>query len=275
MPVTPTYPGIYVEEILSSSHTITAAPTSVTVFVGYTHPFKTKPQHYGAAVQLFSFSDYEREFGGLFSVDWLTDDVGRAVFQFFANGGAIAWVVALQPQLHPFGGGAPTPVLPPSLTLGTATVGITFTGREPVDASHALTVSLTNLKDSTTPGTFDIADVTVGYASRSEAISKMISEQLVQHQQQLGRQIMAGTITLIYDHAKNGLQGRLMRIQHKYLKEIISSQHVHLEQQHSLEVLLVQGPGFRLKRIADALITCRGVKHGYLNVTSTILPPIY
>ena len=114
-----------------------------------------------------------------------------------------------------------------------------------------------------------------GYASRSEAISKMISEQLVEHQQQLGRQIMAGTITLIYDHAKSGLQSRLMKIQHKYLKEIISSQHVHLEQHHSLEVLLVQGPGFRLKRIADELITCRGVKHGYLNVTSTTLPPIY
>jgi CopG family nickel-responsive transcriptional regulator len=39
--------------------------------------------------------------------------------------------------------------------------------------------------------------------------------------------------------------------------------------------LLVQGPGFRLKRIADELITCKGVKHGYLNVTSTKLPPIY
>ena len=125
---------------------------------------------------------------------------------------------------------------------------------------------------------FDELDAMVnarGYASRSEAISKMISGQLVQHQQQLGRQIMAGTITLIYDHAKNGLQSRLMKIQHHYLKEIISSQHVHLEHHHSLEVLLVQGPGFRLKKIADALITCRGVKHGYLNVTSTILPPIY
>jgi CopG family nickel-responsive transcriptional regulator len=114
-----------------------------------------------------------------------------------------------------------------------------------------------------------------GYASRSDAISKMISEQLVQHQQQLGRQIMAGTITLIYDHSKSGLQMRLMKIQHQYLKEIISSQHVHLENHHSLEVLLVQGPGVRLKKIADELITCRGVKHGYLNVTSTILPPIY
>lgn len=125
---------------------------------------------------------------------------------------------------------------------------------------------------------FDELDAMVttrGFASRSDAISKMISEQLVQHQQQLGRQIMAGTITLIYDHTKNGLQSRLMKIQRKYLKEIISSQHVHLEHQHSLEVLLVQGPGVRLKRIADELITCRGVKHGYLNVTSTILPPIY
>ncbi|MEO6739134.1 MAG: nickel-responsive transcriptional regulator NikR, partial [Chthoniobacteraceae bacterium] len=98
---------------------------------------------------------------------------------------------------------------------------------------------------------FDELDAMVdarGYASRSEAISKMISGQLVQHQQQLGRQIMAGTITLIYDHSKNGLQSRLMKIQHQYLKEIISSQHVHLENHHSLEVLLVQGPGYRLKR---------------------------
>ncbi len=114
-----------------------------------------------------------------------------------------------------------------------------------------------------------------GYASRSEAISKMISEQLVQHAQQFGKEIMAGTITLIYDHAKPALQGRLMKIQHKYLKEIISSQHVHLENHHSLELILAQAPGIRLEQIANELIACKGVKHGYLNVTSTLLPPIY
>jgi CopG family transcriptional regulator, nickel-responsive regulator len=114
-----------------------------------------------------------------------------------------------------------------------------------------------------------------GFKSRSEAISKMISEQLVRHQEELGKQIMAGTITLIYSHEKPGLQNRLMTIQHKYLKEIITSQHVHLENHHSLEVLLVQGPGARLKKIADELIACKGVKHGNLNVTSTVLPPIY
>lgn len=92
MPVTPTFPGIYIEEIKSNAHTINAAPTSVTVFVGYTHPFKTRPDHYGDAVEIFSFSDYEREFGGLYSVDWLSDDVGQAVNQFFLNGGAVAAV---------------------------------------------------------------------------------------------------------------------------------------------------------------------------------------
>jgi CopG family nickel-responsive transcriptional regulator len=114
-----------------------------------------------------------------------------------------------------------------------------------------------------------------GYASRSEAISKMISEQLVQHAQQFGKEILAATITLIYDHSKPGLQSRLIKIQHQYLKEIITSQHVHLENNHSLEVILAQAPGERLKQIADQLIACKGVKHGHLNVTSTLLPPIY
>jgi len=114
-----------------------------------------------------------------------------------------------------------------------------------------------------------------GYASRSDAISKMISEQLVQHQHELGKTIMAGTITLIYDHAKGGLATKLLNLQHKWLKEVISTQRVHLENHHSLEVLLVQGPGYRLKQIAAELIACKGVKHGYLTVSSTILPPIH
>lgn len=114
-----------------------------------------------------------------------------------------------------------------------------------------------------------------GYASRSDAISKMISEQLVQHAQEFGKEVMAATITLIYDHAKPGLQSRLIKIQHQYLKEIITSQRVHLEHNHSLEVILAQAPGERLKDIADELISCKGVKHGHLNVTTTLLPPIY
>ena len=173
MPVTPTYPGLYIEEILSNSHTITAAPTSVTVFVGYTHPFKTKPQHYGDAVEIFSFTDYEREFGGLFDVDWLADDVGRAVFQFFVNGGADAWIVALQPQFHELGGGPTLPINPPTLAIGTSPNQLTFTGLQPVDTYQQLTVSITNVRASVGVSPLDLADVTVSYNGASEVFRKV------------------------------------------------------------------------------------------------------
>jgi uncharacterized protein len=97
MAVTPSYPGIYVEELPNLSHSVTAAPTSVTVFVGYSHPFKTPPGNFGTPVEIFSFGDYIANFGGFFDLDpWLPDYLGNAVFQFFANGGSDAWVVALQ-----------------------------------------------------------------------------------------------------------------------------------------------------------------------------------
>src|SRR5207249_11889644 len=96
MPVTVSYPGIYIEELLSNAHSITPAPTSITAFIGYTHPFKT--QTFGRAVQLFSFADYERFFGGFYDNAWIPDHVGEAVFQFFANGGSNAWIVGLKPN---------------------------------------------------------------------------------------------------------------------------------------------------------------------------------
>jgi phage tail sheath protein FI len=170
MPVTPTYPGIYVEEVPSTSRTIAAAPTSVTVFVGYTHPFKTRESNYKRAVQIFSFADYEREFGGLFSADWLVDDVGRSVYDFFLNGGSVGYVVALKPETHVLTGTKPTDdVVAPSFTLktGTAGKGITFTGREPVDAGHPLTVAVSNLQPLA-PDTPVLADIVVVYGTRTE-----------------------------------------------------------------------------------------------------------
>jgi phage tail sheath protein FI len=171
MPVTPTYPGIYIEEVLSNAHTITAAPTSVTVFVGYTHPFKTRPAHYAEAVEIFSFADYEREFGGLFSVGWLADDIGQAVFNFFLNGGAVAWIVALKPQITDLATATTAPLKPPTLHVpgAAANTGILFTGLEPVDDSRSLTVAVSNLQG---PGN-DIADVVITYGTRTETFRKV------------------------------------------------------------------------------------------------------
>lgn len=84
MPVTPTYPGVYIEEISSGVRTITGVATSITAFVGYTARGR---DHY--AVRLFGFPDFERAFGGLAS----DSELSYAVQQFFANGGSEAYVV--------------------------------------------------------------------------------------------------------------------------------------------------------------------------------------
>ena len=90
----------------------------------------------------------------------------------------------------------------------------------------------------------------------------------------VGTGSVAGTISLVYDHRKKGLQARLADIQHRYFLMVVTSLHVHLEQHNYLEVLLVQGPAKDLHTLADELITCRGVKHGRLNLTATTIPPL-
>src|SRR5207247_9278009 len=83
-------------ELPSSARTIVAAPTSIAVFVGYTHPYKTL--EFGIPVQLFSFADYERHFGGLSTSGVFDHTVAHSVNQFFLNGGTNAYVVGLQSE---------------------------------------------------------------------------------------------------------------------------------------------------------------------------------
>ena len=83
MPVVPTYPGVYVQEIPSGVRTITSASTSIAAFVGW-----TRSGPVGRPVRLSSWADFERRFGG-FDGD---SDLSYAVHQFFLNGGTDAYV---------------------------------------------------------------------------------------------------------------------------------------------------------------------------------------
>ncbi|MEM9281444.1 MAG: nickel-responsive transcriptional regulator NikR [Verrucomicrobiota bacterium] len=114
-----------------------------------------------------------------------------------------------------------------------------------------------------------------GFSNRSQAVSEMINASLIEHYKQRGTEMMAGTITLFYDESKPGLLAQLASIERDYIDEVISSQHILLEEDHTMEVILVQGPARRLKMIADKLITCKGVKSGRLVMMSLLLPPIH
>jgi CopG family nickel-responsive transcriptional regulator len=114
-----------------------------------------------------------------------------------------------------------------------------------------------------------------GFESRSQAIARMINEYLADNEAEMGEQIMAGVITLVYDHSRAGLQKQLADIQHCYLNEVISSLHVQLMHAHTMEVILVQGPALRLQAIADELLTCKGVINGKLQLSTVIIPPVH
>lgn len=109
MPVTPTYPGVYIEETPSGVRTIVGVSTSTTAFVGFFHrgPLDTP-------IRCFSLGDFEREFGGLHP----DDEAGYAVQQFFLGGGSDAWVVRVAAE---DAGPPPTSPVAADVTLQDAT----------------------------------------------------------------------------------------------------------------------------------------------------------
>jgi len=116
---------------------------------------------------------------------------------------------------------------------------------------------------------FDEMSSEKGYDNRSLAIGDMMRDRLVEHRQKFGNEDIAGTITLVYDHHKQHVQAALTDIQHDHHEVIVSTVHVHLDHDNCLEVLVVRGKAAVVKKIADELISAKGVKHGKLTVTTT------
>jgi phage tail sheath protein FI len=90
MPVQPTFPGVYIEELPSGVRTITGVATSITAFVG-----RALRGPVNEAITINSYADFERTFAGL----WIESTMSYAVRDFYQNGGNQAIIVRL---FHPF-----------------------------------------------------------------------------------------------------------------------------------------------------------------------------
>ena len=84
MPVTLSYPGVYIEEVPSGVRTVTGVATSITAFIG-----RTLRGPVNDPVRVQSFAEFERRFGGL----WRDSTMSYALQQFFQNGGTDALIV--------------------------------------------------------------------------------------------------------------------------------------------------------------------------------------
>lgn len=115
---------------------------------------------------------------------------------------------------------------------------------------------------------FDRAVEDAGYANRSEALRDIARDYLVRRRWEMPRDEVVGTITLIYDHHVPGVGQSLTEVQHDAEATVVCNTHVHLDHHNCVEVIVVRGAGPAIRRLADAMIAMRGVKHGELSCTA-------
>jgi hypothetical protein len=148
MPVSPTYPGVYVEEIPSGVRTIAGVATSIAAFIGWAPKGPTD-----SAPLVLSWTDYERKFGGLDSRSLL----GYGVAQFFANGGQQAYIVRL----------AATDSVAASVAIG----GLTATATGPGQWANAYTIEIKRRTDKPDRFRLSVKDSTSAIVESFENLS--------------------------------------------------------------------------------------------------------
>lgn len=109
-----------------------------------------------------------------------------------------------------------------------------------------------------------------GHANRSDAIRFLIRQAVLQDKQNHQADAdMAGAIVLVYNHETVQRSGALLSLQHQYHSSIISTMHIHLNQERCLEVLVVRDRMAVLHSLATALRNTRGVYFADLMVSAT------
>ena len=129
MPQPLTYPGVYVEEVPSGVRTIAGVATSIGLFIGWATRGRVNEGE-----RIFSFADFEREYGGLDRRSYL----GYAVRNFFDNGGTDAYVIRIAKTSVPEGD--TTSVI--AATATTKLDDLAIEASSPGDWAHAYSVRL-------------------------------------------------------------------------------------------------------------------------------------
>jgi uncharacterized protein len=149
MPILPTYPGVYLEEIPSGVYNIAGVTTASTAFVDF---FPQGPM--GVPTQINNFSQFQSVFGGLDQ----RSEASYGVMQYFLNGGQTAWIVRVA-------AGSPEPS---QVTIGAAATNLTAIQTVAVGASGGAAYvdgdTLTIVQTGASGGTVKVTSVSASGA---------------------------------------------------------------------------------------------------------------
>ncbi len=107
-----------------------------------------------------------------------------------------------------------------------------------------------------------------GYENRSEAFRDLIRDRLVGSTVGAPNVSVVGSVTLVYDHHTRLLPEKLADLQHDSHAIVVSTLHVHLDHDRCLEIVVLRGKSRDVQKLADRLISTKGVRHGRLVMSS-------
>ncbi len=119
---------------------------------------------------------------------------------------------------------------------------------------------------------FDKVIKKLGFGDRSKviqiAIRTFISENewLSENESVKG----VGSIELLYDPQNKNLDNILTLVQHNYNHIVISTIHVHLNDNNCLEIVIVRGDVKSIKKIAKELADNKGIKNIKINFVKIV-----
>jgi len=110
-----------------------------------------------------------------------------------------------------------------------------------------------------------------GYHSRSEAIRDLIRQRISSERLSNPKTKAVGAVTLVYNHHSTKLMEKVTDLQHSHLLQTISSMHIHLDEHDCLEVIVLRGRVGEISKMAENIISLKGVKLGRINLVATEL----
>lgn len=115
---------------------------------------------------------------------------------------------------------------------------------------------------------FDARNKRKGYKNRSEALRDLIRDALVKEEWSDPKAQVAATVNVVYDHHTRSLAQKITQVQHDHGDIIVSALHVHLDHHNCLEIIVLRGVARRVRALADALVSIKGVKHAQLTLAT-------
>ncbi len=105
-----------------------------------------------------------------------------------------------------------------------------------------------------------------GYSNRSEAVRDLLRKEIATKSLSLDQATYSiATLSYVYNHHQRNLAERLANLQHESHDLVVSSTHVHLDNQDCLETIFLRGLTQRIRQFSNRLSAETGVRHSAVN----------